>query len=121
MNLKEHLIIFDEGSDLSGIQLIVEDEPVLVIGKGSHAKVFARGLRELGISFEVRHTKKEDVVLTSGELYRAVGMGISKVGEDWFTLCCGSLGYCMQVNKEHLEQLRPYFGNYRLVKDPDEP
>lgn len=108
MNLKNHLIIFDNGLDLSGIQLIIQDEPFLVIGDGSHSSVFERGLIELDIPFELWDYGRHRIVKPSGELYKAVGMGLLMGSEKYFQMFSKSETYNMDINIEHLEQMKPY-------------
>ncbi len=116
MNLKEHFFMFEDGIDLSGIQLIVQDEPFLFIGRGSHTYVFERGLKELDIPFEKIEHGRQRIVKPSGELYKAVGMGLSMAGKDWFTLSQSSSTYWLSVNLGHLERMKPYLDGYELMQ-----
>ena len=108
MKIKNHVILLEQGSGLCGIQLMVEDEPVLVVGRGGHSETLRRGLEHLGIPYEWMATDDEPIVAPIGKNYQAVGMGMCITIGGWISIRGGSDTYMMEKNEKHLQQLKPY-------------
>ena len=111
----QHLIVLDgQGHDMSAVQLMVGEEPVLVIGKSAVGHVLERGLQHLGLEYEMRGALTKFPKL-HGDDYRVVGAGIAYLEDRTIKLFAGCRELNnMSVDRDHKERMESHLGLYKF-------
>jgi hypothetical protein len=108
--------VHDECELIKSVQLYIQGQPFLALGKSFHGVVLDRILEDMGIEFNkieladgTYHAERQ------GELYIATGMGgCFKYNNEISIRNEPSLGYGIGPDPEHLEKIKPYLSDFKL-------
>ncbi|MDP2749788.1 MAG: hypothetical protein Q8O89_03075 [Nanoarchaeota archaeon] len=117
VNTAERIQIVDlDGIINKFVQLYIENEPFLIIGKANyHGQVLMHILEIINIPFESEKFSSGIIFpKKQGELYNVTGMGAASINLPKIKLYDDSFDYRLSPDKKHLEKLKPHCGEYKI-------